>query len=183
MKRLRYLIGCCLILSSSLPAPLFGQAYREPAATRKVEIGEAEPFCPKPRTEWREPQVIEGVKVQGSPVCSPDNPYEVTAFVKGTNNIGMGTLMETLLSPDALIIENDRDGDGDPDEIHLRLEVVELNGHSPDVPEPVPTYSIAPGITPGFWVFAPKTRGMSTETFLDLTANRLLRLPSPVIRV
>lgn len=183
MKSLRYLIGLGLILGCGLPASVLGQAYREPAATRTVEIGEPEPFCPKPQTEWREPQVIEGVKVQGSPVCSPDNPYEVAAFVKGTNNIGMSTLMETLLSPDALIIENDRDGDGDPDHIHLRLEVVELNGHSPDVPEPVPTYSIAPGIKPGFWVFAPKTRGMSTETFIDLTANRLLRLPSPVIRV
>ncbi|MGH8603240.1 MAG: multicopper oxidase domain-containing protein, partial [Gammaproteobacteria bacterium] len=183
MKSLRYLIGFGLILGCGLPASVFGQAYREPAATRTVEIGEPEPFCPKPQTEWREPQVIEGVKIQGSPVCSPDNPYEVAAFVKGTNNIGMSTLMETLLSSDALIMENDRDGDGDPDEIHLRLEVVELNGYSPDVPEPVPTYSIAPGIQPGFWVFAPKTRGMSTETFLDLTANRLLRLPSPVIRV
>ncbi|MGH8625302.1 MAG: multicopper oxidase domain-containing protein [Gammaproteobacteria bacterium] len=183
MKRLRHLTGFCLILSLGLPAPLLGQAYREPAPTRTVPIGEVEPFCPKPQTEWREPQVIEGVKIQGSPVCSPDNPYEVAAFVKGTNNIGMSTLMETLLSTDALIIEDDRDGDGDPDEIHLRLEVVELNGHSPDVPEPVPTYSIAPGITPGFWVFAPKTRGMSTETFLDLSANRLLRLPSPAIRV
>ena len=161
----------------------FAQSYKEPPGTRIVEIGEAEPFCPKAEPEWRNRTTIDGIEIQQSLVCDPDSPYEVAAFVKGTNNIGMGTLMETLLSPDAVIKSNDRDGDGDPDEIHIRLEVVELNGYSPDIAEPVPSYFIAPGVQPGFWAFAPKTRGMSSKTFIDIEANRLLRLPSPVIRV
>ena len=34
---------------------------------------------------------------------------------------------------------------------------------SPEIAEPVPGYAIAPGVRPGFWVFAPKTRGMATK--------------------
>ena len=56
--------------------------------------------------------------------------------------------------------------------------MAELNGRSPDEAEFVPTYEIAPGIKPGAWVFAPKSRGMATVNREDLTANRLLRLPS-----
>ena len=129
------------------------------------------------------PQTIESVEIEASPVCDPDNPYSVTAFVNGTNNIGMGTLMRTQLAPDTVVKENDLDGDGDPDEIHIRLEVIELNGHSPDSKDLIATFDIAPGIQPGFWVFAPKTRGMTTENFESLQANRMMRMPSPTIRV
>ncbi|MGH8500582.1 MAG: multicopper oxidase domain-containing protein, partial [Methylococcales bacterium] len=47
----------------------------------------------------------------------------------------------------------------------------------------VPTYDIAPGIQPGFWVFAPKTRDMSTDGYASIQANPTLRVPSPPIRV
>ena len=127
--------------------------------------------------------MIEGVTIEESPLCTPDNPDEIAAFVKGTNNVSMDTLMSSGLSPDTVVLENDRDGDGDPDEVHIRLEVAELNGRSPDVAFPVPAYSIAPGIQPGFWVFVPKAHGMATKNFESFEANALLRVPSPTLRV
>lgn len=143
-----------------------------------------EPMCdPKISPAWREAQEIEGVKIDASAVCSPDNPAWIAATVKGTNNISMDTLMKTGLSPDAIIKTDDLDGDGDPDRIVIKLEIMELNGKSPDFPGIVPTFDIAPGVQPGAWVFAPKTSGMSTENFESVRANPLLRLPSPVIRV
>lgn len=143
-----------------------------------------EPMCdPKISASWREAQEIEGVKIRESRLCSPDNPAWIAAAVKGTNNISMATLMETGLSPDAIIKTDDLDGDGDPDRIIIKLEVMELNGPSPDFDGLLTTFDIAPGIQPGAWVFAPKTSGMSTENFESVKANPLLRLPSPVIRV
>ncbi len=143
-----------------------------------------EPMCdPKIPASWREAQVIEGVQIKESLRCSPDNPYLIAAAVKGTNNVSMGTLMETALSPDTIIKTDDMDGDGDPDRIIIKLEVMELNGPSPDFEGLIPTFDIAPGVQPGAWVFAPKTSGMSTENFESVKANALLRLPSPVIRV
>ncbi len=149
----------------------------------KVELGKVEPLCTGNMPEWRKAQVIEGVDIQESLRCDPDNPYTVAALVKGTNNIGMNTLMETYLAADAVIKKNDMDGDGDPDHIIIKLEVSELNGHSPDFQGVVPTFDIAPGIQPGLWVFSPKSRGMATRSFVGLEANPLLRAPSPVIRV
>ncbi len=151
--------------------------------TIKVEPGKAEPVCDSNMPEWRDAQVVEGVQIQESIRCNPDNPATVAALVKGTNNISMGTLMDTYLAADAVIKKNDRDGDGDPDLIIIKLEVAELNGHSPDFNGVVPTFDIAPGIQPGMWVFAPKSRGMATKSFVGLEANPLLRAPSPVIRV
>jgi hypothetical protein len=101
-------------------------------------------------------QTIEGVKIQESLRCSPDNPYDIAAEVKGTNNISMEALMNTHYAMDGIIKKNDMDGDGDPDLIIIKLEVAELNGHSPDFAGFVPTFDIAPGIQPGMWVFAPK---------------------------
>ncbi len=153
-------------------------------ATEETFLGKIEDFCPKTvDPTWRKAHQIENVSIAPTPVCSPDNPYEIAAFVKGTNNISMSTMMQTQLSSDSLIKTNDIDGDGDPDEIHIRLEVIELNGFSPDLKDPVTTFKIAPGIKPGFWVFAPKSRGMSTESFASTKANSLLRAPSPSIRV
>ena len=151
--------------------------------TIKVESGEVEPVCKFNMPEWRKAQEIEGVKIQESLRCQPDNPYTVAALVKGTNNISMATLMDTYLAADAVVKKNDMDGDGDPDLIIIKLEVAELNGHSPDFPGVVPVFDIAPGVNPGMWVFAPKSRGMATKSFVGLEANPLLRAPAPVIRV
>lgn len=106
----------------------------------------------------------------------------VAAVTRGTNN-AIKALMDTQLARDTVVKGADRDDDGDPDDIHIKLEVSELNGFSPDIPEPSLQYPIAPGITPGLWAFTPKTRGMATTNFLSNEANRLLRLPAPVIRV
>ena len=159
-------------------------ALFQPPATEDTYLGKVEDFCPEETiASWRKAQTIENVNIAASPVCAPDNPYNIAAFVKGTNNISMSTLMNTLLAPDTLIKGRDLDGDGDPDEIYIHLEVLELNGFSPDLPTPVTTYDIAPGIQPGFWAFTPKSRGMSNKSALTLVANPLLRLPSPSIRV
>ena len=159
-------------------------AVYQPPATQETLLGKVEAFCPKTvNPKWREQHQIDNITISPSAVCNPDNPYNIAAFVKGTNNTSMATMMQTQLAPDTLIKTNDIDGDGDPDEIHIRLEVIELNGFSPDLKDPVTTYKIAPGINPGFWAFAPKSRGMSNESFASVKANPLLRLPSPSIRV
>ncbi|MBV1932525.1 MAG: multicopper oxidase domain-containing protein [Porticoccaceae bacterium] len=166
-------------------ADTFGASgYQTPLSTRPaVPSEDAEEACPPDIKGWRKAQSIAGVEIGQSPNCLADNPHAVAAFVKGTNNVGHMTLMDAKLSPDAVVKGRDLDGDGDPDEIHIRLEVFELNGGSPDLNEPVVQYSIAPGIKPGLWVFAPKSLGMSTENFESLVAQPGLRLPSPAIRV
>ena len=170
----------CLLLISSMSHAV----YLAPTATQETFLGKIEPFCPETvNPKWREKYTIENVAISATPVCDPDNPFNIAAFVKGTNNVSMATMMNTQLSLDALVKSNDIDGDGDPDEIHIRLEVIEFNGFSPDLKKPVTSYSIAPGIQPGFWAFAPKSRGMSNESFASVKANPLLRLPSPSIRV
>ena len=172
-----------LITLITLPSVSMAE-FPTAAATADTFLGLVEPFCSKEiNPDWRKPQQIDNISIAASPVCSPDNPYDIAAFVKGTNNVSMATMMQTQLSPDTLIKTNDIDGDGDPDEIHIRLEVIELNGFSPDQQDPITTFNIAPGIQPGFWAFAPKSRGMSNESFASTKANTLLRLPSPSIRV
>lgn len=180
-----------LMPPSWFPQPLqayyyswFGEsAYEEPPASKKVDLGQVEPFCPDLHPDWRKKQEIEGVTVEESPMCEPDNPWAVAAFVKGTNNVSMDTLMKSGLTPDAVVMGDDKDGDGDPDVITIKLEVAELNGRSPDMPELIPAYFIAPGIQPGLWVFAPKVHGMATKNSDSIEANDLLRAPAPVIRV
>jgi plastocyanin len=139
--------------------------------------------CSNEHPEWRPAQVIEDVTIDEAPACEPDNPYDVATSVKGTNNVSMATLMQTNLAQDALTITDDLDNDGDPDVIHIKLEVVELNGVSPDGEFLINTFDIAPGIQPGLWVYAPKSRGMALKNFNSVVANPLLRAPSPVIRV
>ncbi|MBN2702240.1 MAG: multicopper oxidase domain-containing protein [Methylohalobius sp. ZOD2] len=159
-------------------------AGNPPPSSIEVDKGQAEPFCPKDKPiEWRDAQAVDGIEIEEERVCWPDNPHDIAAFVKGTNNITMPTLMKTRLAADSVIKRNDRDGDGDPDEIVIKLEVAELNGASPIADESVLDFDIAPGIRPAFWVFAPKTRGMATEDAHSAQANSLLRAPSPVIRV
>ncbi len=82
--------------------------------------------------------------------------------------------METQLAADAITMSDDFDGDGDPDKIIIKLEVVELNGHSPDMKDPTTTFDIAPGIQPTFWVFAPKTRDMSTLSIYELDSQSIV---------
>lgn len=177
LYRTLFIVLASLLSTTSL-------AIFQPPDTQETFLGKIEPFCPKEiNPEWRKKFTIENIAIKPSPICAPDNPYNVAAFVKGTNNISMSTLMQTQLSSDSLIKKNDLDGDGDPDEIHIKLEVIELNGFSPDLKTPITSYDIAPGIQPGFWAFAPKSRGMSTESFASIKANTLLRLPSPAIRV
>ncbi len=139
--------------------------------------------CSNDHPEWRPAQVIEGVTIDAAPSCEPDNPYDIVTSVKGTNNVSMSTLMQTNFAQDAITLSDDLDHDGDPDIIHIKLEVVELNGASPDGEFLINTYDIAPGIQPGLWVYAPKSRGMALKNFNSLVANPLLRAPSPIIRV
>lgn len=165
-----------------------GGAYASSKLPETIRVEPAaltsEPACdPKIPPAWRDAQTIDGVEIEADPGCSPDNPAWIAVAVQGTNNVSMDTLMQTHFSPDAIIKTDDLDGDGDPDRIVIKLEIMELNGKSPDFPGQVPTFDIAPGVQPGAWVFAPKTSGMSTENFESVRANPLIRLPSPVIRV
>lgn len=172
-----------LLATAVMFMPFMARAAVDLPETVRVKQGKVEPVCTGNRPEWRDAQTIEGVSLQESRRCDPDNPYTVASLVKGTNGVSMDTLMETYLAADAIIKKDDRDGDGDPDLIIIKLEVAELNGHSPDFQGVVPTFDIAPGVNPGMWVFAPKSRGMATKSFVGLEANPLLRAPSPVIRV
>jgi manganese oxidase len=161
-----------------------GYAATDLPPSAKVDMGPVEAVCSNfISPEARKAQVIDGVNIQESLLCDPDAPEDIAAFVKGTNNISMETLMATQLASDAITMSDDMDKDGDPDKIIIKLEVVEINGHSPDVKEPITTFDIAPGIQPTFWVFTPKTRDMSTRSLYEPVANPLLRAPSPVIRV
>lgn len=162
----------------------FGAAdYRALPDSLELPPGGSVPFCPPDAAGWRDAQSIEGVNIGASASCVADNPYAVAAFVRGTNNIEQDTLLKSGLTADAVVKGRDLDGDGDPDEIHIRLEVAELNGGSSIMPGPVTQYEIAPGIKPGMWVFAPKLVGMAAENFESRQARRALRLPSPAIRI
>lgn len=179
-KNFPILCGVMLLQASSW---VFAVANKLPASAG-VPLGKAEEVCSEfTDPKWRDAQVIDGVQIQESRLCNPDNPADIAAFVKGTNNISMSTLMETQLAADAITATDDVDGDGDPDHYIIKLEIAELNGHSPDMREPTTTFDIAPGIQPTFWVYAPKTRDMSTLSLYEPIANPLLRVPSPVIRV
>jgi FtsP/CotA-like multicopper oxidase with cupredoxin domain len=178
-KLLAILCGAPLLL-----APAWSQAATDLPPNGKTELGAVEEVCSNfTDPEWRKAQVIDGVDIQESLLCNPDNPAEIAAFVKGTNGVSMDTLMQTQLAADAITMSDDMDGDGDPDKYIIKLEVAELNGHSPDMKDPTTTFDIAPGIQPTFWVFAPKTRDMSTLSLYEPIANPLLRAPSPAIRV
>ena len=152
--------------------------YRHAEETSSVEKP-----CSNEHPDWRQAQVIDGVAIDASFSCEPDNPYDIAVAVKGINNVSMGTLMQTDLAQDALTMTDDVDHDGDPDVIRIKLEVVELNGSSPDGDFLINTYAIAPGIQPGLWVYAPKTRGMAVKNFNSVVAASVLRAPSPSIRV
>ena len=155
------------------------RSFENPPASLAVPTIQPENPCNDEHADWRPAQTIDGVTVAEERSCEPHNPFEVAAFVKGTNNISEETLKRTGLSKDAV----EKCCGDDPNEVHIRLEVNELNGRSPDLMEPLPRYEVAPGVNPTFWVFSPKTRGMSTENFETLKAAPLLRMPAPTIRV
>ncbi|NOS74944.1 MAG: multicopper oxidase domain-containing protein [Methyloglobulus sp.] len=157
------------------PATAYSRAQGD---TTKIEVP-----CSNEHPEWRQAQVIDGVEIAAAPSCEPDNPYDVAASVKGTNTVSMATLMQSNLAQDALVMGEDVDHDGDPDVIHLKLEVVEFNGASPDGDYFINTYNIAPGIQPGLWAYAPKSSGMALKNFSSREARPFLRAPSPTIRV
>ena len=162
----------------------FGAAsFRPLPASRETIMPQPEVFCPEDASGWRNAREIDGVGIARSAPCVADNPYAVAAFVLGTNNVSQDTLLKSGLTRDAVEKGRDLDGDGDPDEIHIRLEVAELNGASSVRREPVTAYEIAPGIQPGLWVFAPKFVGMAVENFESNIARYSLRLPSPAIRI
>ncbi|CAG7857278.1 hypothetical protein MCAMS1_02046 [biofilm metagenome] len=157
------------------PATAYSRAQGD---TSKIESP-----CYNEHPEWRKAQVIDGVEIAESLACDPDNPFDIAASVKGTNNVSMATLMQGNLAQDALIMGEDVDKDGDPDIINIKLEVVEFNGASPDGDYFINTYNIAPGIQPGLWAFAPKSSGMALKNFNSREARPFLRAPSPTIRV
>lgn len=131
--------------------------------------------CKEMYPSWRDEQTVAGVHIQESQRCNPDNPNVVAAAVKGTNNVPMPVLMKSGLNRNAVVKGNDTDGDGDPDDIHITLEVTGLNEENPIV-----TQEIAPGIKPAFWTFSPKTRGMTDN---NSKVQSLMKSPSPTIRV
>ena len=169
-----------------LRASWFGPGeFRKRPASAEIEIPSinTEDICHPEVANWRKSFRIDDVEIDSAEDCRPDNPWDVAAAVKGTNNVSMSTLHQSLFAPDAIEKSQDRDGDGDPDLIEIRLEVMEINGNSPDIKGPVPEFEIAPGVTPGFWIFVPKSRGMSTVDFESNIANRFMRMPGPAIRV
>lgn len=141
------------------------------------------PVCDITKKSDRRERTVEGITIAESKVCEPDSPWLVAASVMGTNNVSHATLMRSGLASDAVWKGSDLDNDGDPDVIKIILEVIELNGFNSDTGATTVTYDIAPGVSPTAWIFAPKTLGMSTESFDSDKATPLMRLPAPVLRV
>lgn len=180
------IIAVLIVIASQMIPGLSQKAGITPPATifrQSEDNNSMEKPCANEHPEWRKAQVIDDVEIDASPACEPDNPYNIAVSVKGTNNVSMATLMQTDLAQDALTMGEDVDKDGDPDVIHIKLEVAELNGSSPDGDFLINTYAIAPGIQPGLWVFTPKSRGMAVKNFNSVVAIPMLRAPSPTIRV
>jgi len=157
--------------------------YRALPESVSAPEAKAADMCPPDPEGWRKQQSTEGVEIEASASCEADNPFTIAAFVRGTNNISQASLLKSGLTADAVVKGRDLDNDGDPDEIHIRLEVAELNGGSALSKGSVTRYEIAPGIQPGLWVFTPKFVGMAVENFESKQARRSLRLPSPAIRI
>lgn len=172
MIDLRAQLGAALALAMAtlvLMAPT-GHANGDHTPSKSVEP------CPDAHPEWRTAQTIAEVAIEADPSCQPDDPRVVATVTKGTNNVPMSLLAQTGLSRDAVVKGEDTDGDGDPDVIHITMEVIGLN----ESRDGSPHYEIAPGISPAFWTFAPKTQGMATE---GGAAGDLMRMPAPTIRV
>lgn len=86
-------------LSSILLLPVCGQAAIDLPASAKIPLGKTEEVCVDFNPpEWRDVQKIDGVKIQESRLCEPDNPNDIAAFVKGTNGGFYGNLGENPVS-------------------------------------------------------------------------------------
>jgi len=72
------------------------------------------------------PSTIPGPGQTNAPFVAGEYSHAMTAFLRGTNRVPTDTLLRSGLAPDTLEKGADLDGDGDADEIHLRLEVAEL---------------------------------------------------------
>ena len=180
LKNISFLV--CLLLLVSNVSSVFAQDM-----SSMMNHGDAMPqmegvdysdveLCDSRNTSWRAAQTVEGIEIAEDPSCNPDMPALIAAVTKGTNNVSVETLNATGLAPDTVVKGRDLDGDGDPDQITINLEIWGIN----EGQTPLTSYEIAPGITPSFWVFAPKGTGMVTE---GMSGAYLVRMPSPTIRV
>jgi len=88
-----------------------GTYLDRPASDQGPDLS-TEEYCPEDVRGWRKGQTIDGVQIAPSPNCIADNPYLVAAAVKGTNKVSPATLMESGLTPDAVVMGRDLDGDG-----------------------------------------------------------------------
>ena len=91
---------------------------------------------------------VEEEEAASLPACSADRRTMCREVIPGA-------------APDAVVLGRDLDGDGDADEITIRLEVDEIQ------------QEVYPGKFVSFWVFSPPGEGMVS----------LARAPSPTIRV
>jgi hypothetical protein len=155
---------------------VFVAAATAAVAAQGDEDADNSAVCDFEHPEWRDAQTVAGVEIREDPSCRPDDPNVVAAATKGTNNVPKGVLMDSGLARDAVRKHADEDGDGDPDVVEITVEIHGVNEHE----EADATHEIAPGVEPAFWTFAPKTRGMVAE---GSKAERLIRMPSPPIRV
>jgi len=144
--------------------------------SKDIDLSKVELCDSRNPTAWRNAQELEGVTIAADPSCYPDRPELIAAVVKGTNNVSIETLNASGLAPDAVVKGRDLDGDGDPDEITINLEIWGLN----EGENSITNYEMAPGISPAYWVFAPKATDMVTES---MSGAHLARMPSPTIRV
>ncbi len=179
-----------ILLLTAFSAPSLAHIGGEPGSGAPWEprapsvdyvVPRGEPPCPDAPDydEWRTNQTVLGVDMQESPMCRPDNPELIAAFVRGTNNVPQELLDRNALHEDAVVKCCDEDNDGDPDVVNITLEVAELNGWHLEDDDLAVGSPIAPGITPPFWVFTPKsTIDHATDRFFDLA-----RMPTAPIRV
>ncbi len=181
-----FVLGLIAVAINYAPSRFEKAGIKPPDTVYTRAVGDTskiESPCPNEHPEWRSMQYIDGVDIAASYACEPDNPFDVAVSVVGANNVSMSTLMQSNFAQDALVMGEDIDKDGDPDIIHLKLEVVEFNGASPDGDYLINTFNIAPGIQPGLWAFAPKSSGMALKNFSSRESRPFLRAPSPTIRV
>ncbi len=178
------LLTALLVVSSPGMAHLAGTPgtggpYEEPADSDSFVVPRVT-VCDNHRADWRNATTVYGVEIEESRQCEPDNPKLVAASVVGTNNVPQEDLDAMSLHEDAVVKGRDLDGDGDPDEINITLEVTELNGwHMQSDVLGGEGFPIAPGIKPALWAFTPKTSiNHAGESFFDLA-----RAPSVPIRV
>ena len=88
----------------------------------------------------------------------------VLLFFSAGPSLGAESFVEPSIpgaSPEAVVLGRDLGGDGDPDEVTINLEVIEVREE------------VYPGKVTTFWVFAPEGKGMVSPA----------RFPSPTIRV